>query len=126
MREALSLAEPVKQLLKTLLDQTTQTTLASTWPSQLENIDFCEKKPCGELIESIRIRHDADVFGFITPGSSVTVQGYYIEVRVKLLTDTGAETVLPILIYYGEQPSTRSGNRGLKYRGGCGCAMLCR
>jgi hypothetical protein len=109
MREALSFAEPVKQLLEKQLDLTDQITLGNTWPDQLNDKDFYKKKPVGEWTESVQIRHDAVVNGFLSSG---TVEGYYIEVRVKLLQPDGTEMVVPVLDYYGMP--TMSDRRGLR------------
>jgi hypothetical protein len=111
MREALSFVGPVEQLLEKQLDLTDQTTLANTWPDQLNDKDFYKKKPVGEWTESVQIRHNAVVNGFLSSG---TVEGYYIEAQVKLLKPDGTEVVVPVLLTYEPSSGTKRGIRAPK------------
>jgi uncharacterized repeat protein (TIGR02543 family) len=109
LQEALWLAEPVL----TLVDrQINWADLNSTWPKQLNGIDQGLR---GAYTESVKVMEDAEIQGFL---AKVKIEGHYVEVRVKLLNIGGFEEVLPILIYWGEEPILTS---NLRYWPSCGC-----
>jgi hypothetical protein len=97
LREALWLAEPVL----TLVDrQINWADLNSSWPRQLNGIDQGLR---GAYTESVKVMEDAEIQGFL---AKVKIEGHYLEVRVKLLNSLMIEEMVPILIYWGEEPTT--------------------
>ncbi|WP_353572728.1 hypothetical protein [Candidatus Albibeggiatoa sp. nov. BB20] len=99
------------------------------WPTQFENLQRYLPEPVEFYVESVQIQSRTEINLL---DRDVTVVGLFVRVDVVLEHKTGAEELLPILIYYGEEPieesvvylsglnkdtSRRRGRRGRHY--GC-------
>jgi hypothetical protein len=115
LKEGFALAQAAIMAIELQLDTTDATTIRATWPHHLNDIHIYPPPPlrAAQWTESVRIREDAIVDGFLSSG---IVSGLYVEVRVNLINKNQVEEIVPILIEYeGDSVSGTRSPRG----GGC-------
>jgi Leucine-rich repeat (LRR) protein len=79
-----------------------------TWPTQFHGIEWYEPLPDTFYTKSIQIISGGTEIEL--ESETVFVEGDYIKVEVELVTNTGVEEILPILVYYEEVPKITESN----------------
>ncbi|MEK7989368.1 MAG: hypothetical protein VSS52_000035 [Thiotrichaceae bacterium] len=75
------------------------------WPTQFEDLQRYIPKPVEFYVESVQIQSRTEINLL---NRDVTVVGLFVRVDVVLEHKTGVEELLPILIYYGDEPVEES------------------
>ncbi|WP_353572730.1 LamG-like jellyroll fold domain-containing protein [Candidatus Albibeggiatoa sp. nov. BB20] len=87
--------------LNALLQVDEHLTVTGQWPAQFENVQRYIPEPARFYVETIKIQSQTTLNLL---NADVTVVGHFVRVDVVLEHKDGEEELVPILIYYGDEP----------------------